>query len=190
MIQIEKVTVNDTKELLAIYKPYVEDTAITFEYDLPSEDEFADRIRAISAKYPYIKAVDEDGKILGYAYAGSFKGRAAYDWAVETTVYLQKDCRGKGVGKIIYEALEDILKKMGILNLNACIAAPKNQDPHLTEGSIHFHKKLGYDLVGEFHDCGYKFNTWYNMVWMEKMIGDHVSDQKPVEFGQWEKYLQ
>ncbi len=189
MIRIEKVTTNDTKELLKIYRPYVEDTAITFEYEVPSEEEFAERIRTISAKYPYIKAVDEKGSILGYAYATSFKGRAAYDWAVETTVYLREDCRGKGVGKVIYGALEDILQKMGILNLNACIAVPKTEDPHLTDGSVHFHKKMGYKSVGIFHDCGYKFNTWYHMTWMEKMVGEHVSDQSPVEFGQWEKYL-
>lgn len=87
-MKIEKVTVEDAEELLEIYAPYVENTAITFEYDVPSKDEFEERIKNISAKYPYIKAVHE-GKIVGYAYAASFKDRRAYDWSVETTIYVK-----------------------------------------------------------------------------------------------------
>ena len=95
-MKIEKVTVADTEELLEIYAPYVTDTAITFEYEVPSKEEFAKRIRNISAKFPYIKAVDDDGKILGYAYASTFKGRSAYDWSVETTIYLREGQKRNG----------------------------------------------------------------------------------------------
>ena len=91
-MRIEAVSIEDAEELLEIYAPYVEKTAISFEYDIPSVDEFRNRIDDISAKYPYIKAVDEDGSIMGYAYANTFKGRAAYDWCVETTVYVRKIC--------------------------------------------------------------------------------------------------
>lgn len=87
-MKIERVTKEDAGELLGIYAPYVEETAVSFEYEVPSVDEFAERISNISAKYPYIKAVDDDGVILGYAYAGAFKTRAAYDWSVETTIYI------------------------------------------------------------------------------------------------------
>lgn len=181
-MKIENVKVEDAVELLKIYAPYVEETAISFEYEVPSPEEFSERIRNISSKYPYIKAVDEKGNILAYAYASAFKGRAAYDWSVETTIYVKKENRQVGIGRQLYRKLEKLLKEMGILNMNACIAMPKGADPHLTDASVRFHKKLGFQLVGTFHNSGYKFNTWYDMVWMEKMIGSHNENQKPVAF--------
>ena len=184
---IEKVSVCDAEELLKIYAPYVEKTAISFEYEVPSVEEFQGRIRDISAKYPYIKVVD-NGEILGYAYATSFKGRRAYDWSVETTVYVREDSKRKGIGKKLYDALENSLKEMGILNLNACIAylSGDKTDDNLTNDSYNFHNKLGYSLVGTFHDSGYKFGKWYDMIWMEKMIGDHDGNPESVKFGNWD----
>ena len=184
---IEKVLLSDAEELLKIYTPYIEKTAITFEYEVPSVEEFEGRIKNISSKYPYIKAVNDSGEILGYAYASSFKGRKAYDWSVESTVYVREDQKRNGVGKALYEALEKSLSGMGILNVNACIAYLKDgtADEHLTNDSFFFHKKLGYKLVGTFHDSGYKFGTWYDMIWMEKMLGDHGKDPHPVDFGNW-----
>ena len=181
--RITDVTQKDTEELLAIYAPYVEHTAISFEYEVPSMEEFRARIRQISQKYPYLKATDETGQIIGYAYAGTFKDRSAYDWSVETTVYVRKDCKRNGVGKLLYEELAHRLEQMGILNMNACIAVPKGEDPHLSNDSLRFHEKMGFTLVGTFHDSGYKFHTWYDMVWMEKMIGKHTAQQRPVRFG-------
>lgn len=181
---IERVTEQDGLELLEIYGPYVQETAISFEYQVPTEEEFRQRIRSISAKYPYIKAV-EQGRILGYAYAGAFKQRSAYDWAVETTIYVRKDCRKMGVGRLLYDKLEQSLKQMGICNLNACIACTETPDAHLNNDSMHFHEKLGYKPVGIFHQCGYKFSTWYDMIWMEKLIAPHQQNQPPVRFGEW-----
>ena len=181
---IERVTEQDAQALLEIYEPYVRETAISFEYQVPTEEEFRRRIRGISAKYPYIKAV-ENGQILGYAYAGSFKSRSAYDWAVETTIYVRRDCRKQGIGRQLYEKLEQSLKQMGICNLNACIACTETPDAHLTNDSMHFHEKLGYQPVGIFHQCGYKFGSWYDMIWMEKLIAPHEADQPPVQFGDW-----
>ena len=181
-MKIEKVSTADAEELLTIYAPYVEETAISFEYEVPSVDEFRNRIEQISAKYPYIKAV-VDGKIAGYAYAAGFKDRKAYDWSVETTIYIRKDCRQLGLGKALYENLEKLLKKMGILNMNACIAYPSTEDEDLNKNSVEFHTHMGYRLVGEFYKCGYKFHRWYNMVWMEKLIGEHLTDQNPPKFG-------
>lgn len=182
-VTIERVSVPDAKELLAIYAPYVEETAISFEYEVPSLEEFQTRIENISARFPYIKAV-ENGRILGYAYAGSFKERKAYDWSVETTIYVRKDARGKGVGKKLYQALENSLKEMGILNMNACIAVTEQEDVHLTNASRLFHEKMGFELVGTFHKSGYKFDTWYDMIWMEKLIGEHLRSQEKVRFGE------
>ena len=101
-MNIEKVVLEDAKELLSIYAPYVKETAISFEYEVPTEEEFASRIQHISSKYPYIKAI-EDGRILGYAYANTFKGRQAYDWSVETTIYLRQDAKRRGIGRMLYE---------------------------------------------------------------------------------------
>ena len=162
----------DAKEILNIYAPYVTDTAITFEYDIPTVDEFSQRIKDTLQMYPYIIATEND-QILGFAYASPFKKRVAYDWAVETTVYLKQDCRGKGIGKMLYLALEDILKRQNIINLNACIAYASSEDKHLDNTSASFHQRLGYKKVAHFTKCGYKFGTWYDMIWMEKMLGEH-----------------
>ncbi len=108
------------------------------------------------------------------AYAGPFVGRAAYGWSAEVTVYLDHRARKQGFGRKLYEALEGFLREMGILNLYACIASPREEDRYLTRDSMAFHQHLGFRKVGEFHHCGYKFDRWYDMVWMEKIIGKHT----------------
>lgn len=178
-VTIRMATKEDAKEILEIYAPYVKDTAITFEYDVPTVEEFGDRINNTLKKYPYIVAIDSN-QIIGYAYVSSFKGRAAYDWAVETTVYVRQNCQGKGVGKKLYLALEEILKRQNILNMNACIAYTSIEDINLTNDSKYFHEHLGYNKVAHFSKCGYKFKKWYDMIWMEKIIGEHSANPKPV----------
>ena len=187
-MKIEKVTLYDAKELLSIYAPYVTETAISFEYEVPSLDEFKERIENISAKFPYIKAVSDNGEILGYAYASSFHQRKAYEWSVEMTVYVKKDSRREGVGKALYDTLEKSLKDMGVLNVNACIAylGGGKTDEYLTDDSFFFHEKMGYKMVGIFHDSGYKFGRWYDMIWMEKMLGNHTDKPRPVLIGKWD----
>ena len=169
----------DAEALLQIYAPYVRETAITFEYEVPSPEEFQSRIRRTLEKYPYLIA-EWEGRCVGYAYAGAFHARAAYDWVVETSVYVERGLRRQGVGQRLYTALEEILTLQNILNLNACIAYPAEEDPYLTRDSADFHQRLGYQLVGRFHQCGYKFGRWYDMIWMEKMLGAHRSPQPPV----------
>lgn len=164
-IFIRKAKLADAEELLNIYAPYVRETAITFEYTVPTLEEFRERMRKTLTKYPYLVAVQE-AEILGFTYAGAFKNRAAYDWAVETTIYVKQHSRKCGVGKKLYQALEEVLKQQNICNLYACIAYPN-------PGSIGFHEHLGYQTIGHFSKCGYKFETWYDMIWMEKMIGEH-----------------
>lgn len=178
-ITIRMAATADAKDILEIYAPYITDTAITFEYSIPSVEEFAKRISCILTKYPYLVAV-ENNQIVGYAYASAFKERAAYNWAVETTVYLKQDCRGRGIGRSIYSALEEILMKQNILNLNACIACTSVADKYLNNTSIYFHEHLGYKKVGHFSKCGYKFETWYDVIWMEKTIGEHSAAPKSV----------
>lgn len=177
-MNIRLATENDAESLLEIYAPYVEETAITFEYVVPTADEFRGRIRETLKNYPYYVA-ESDGKIAGYAYAGCFKERNAYDWAVETSIYVKKNLRRTGIGSALLKRLESTLARQNILNANACIAQIDGPDEHLTNASIYFHEKEGYRMAGKFHSCGYKFNRWYNMVWMEKMLGDHKKNQPP-----------
>ena len=127
-------------------------------------------------------SLETDGKIQGYAYADTFVGRAAYDWSCETTVYIDHNAQKRGLGRKIYEALETKLQKMGMINLYACIGYPEVKDEYLTRNSAEFHSHFGFSTVGEFHKCGYKFGRWYNMIWMEKIIGEHQTQQPLVKF--------
>lgn len=208
----------DAEALRTIYAPYVEETAITFEYEVPSVEAFRARITHTLATYPYIVAIEENN-IIGYAYVGRLHERAAYDWSVETSIYVDRCARKHGLGRQLYERLEAILRAMNIISVNACIAYPGTmnpavdaataadrlqdahigigdpntadrarkdpregtadsgvdigEDPYLDTNSPDFHAHLGYQLVGHFHACAYKFDRWYDMIWMEKWIAPH-----------------
>ncbi|MBO4360007.1 MAG: N-acetyltransferase [Eubacteriaceae bacterium] len=174
MIRIRSASPADARRLLEIYSYYVTDTAVSFEYDVPSEKEFASRIENTLQRYPYL-VLEEDGVIAGYAYAGPFKARAAYEFSCELSVYVDRDLRRNGYGRLLYGALEEELAGRGILNMYACIADPIKEDTTLTRDSEKFHSRMGFTKVGTFHSCGRKFGRWYNMIWMEKMIGEHES---------------
>lgn len=178
-ITIRVAKPDDAEALLAIYTPYVTETAITFEYIVPTVGEFRRRIIHTLTRYPYLVA-EFRGVILGYAYLGPFVGRAAYDWAAEVSIYVDKNCRHKGIGRALYEAIEVVGRAQNLQNLCACIGVPDIDDEYLTHNSVDFHTHMGYRLVGEFRHCGYKFGRWYNMVWMEKIIGKHPADPAPV----------
>ena len=171
-IKISVAGPQDAEELLEIYAPYVRDTAVSFEYTVPSLEEFRQRIIHTLEKYPYLKA-EKDGEVIGYAYAGPLHPRAAYAWSVETSIYVDENVKHKGVGRKLHEALETVLKEQGILNMEACIGYPEEEDGYLDKNSARFHAHMGYRMVGEFKKCGYKFDRWYNMVWMEHIIGEH-----------------
>ena len=180
-IRIRPAKPEDAEKLLAIYAPYVEQTAITFEYEVPTVEEFRERIHNTLKKYPYLVA-EQGGEPVGYAYVGPFHDRPAYDWAVETSIYVDQNKKRMGIGKKLHEALEEELRNRGFLNMNACIAYPPKEDEHLDKNSVEFHTHMGYRLVGEFHKCGYKFNHWYNMVWMEKLLDPEVKHPKPIKW--------
>ena len=180
--KIRNVTPDDAESLLSIYKTYVLNTAITFEYQVPALAEFKSRISQTIKKYPYLCAED-NGKILGYAYASAFKERAAYQWSVELSIYIDKDSHGQGLGRSLYESLESGLKKMGIINLYACIAYPEKEDEYLSNNSLDFHSHMGFRKVGDFKNCAAKFGRWYHMTWMEKIIGEHKKNPDEVKGG-------
>ena len=179
-MEIRPALIEDAEALLCIYSPYVTDTAITFEVEAPSLQEMQKRIATISAFYPYLVA-EEEGEILGYVYATKLKPRAAYEWSAETTIYLAPSAQHRGIGRALYERLVEACKAMGLTNLYACVAYPCDDDAHLSTNSYDFHAHMGFEEIGMFHRCANKFDTWYDVAWMEKVIGEHTAPA-PVVF--------
>lgn len=159
---LRAATAADAEALLAIYAPYVRHTTISFEYEVPTAEEFRGRICKTLAAYPYLVAEGTDG-ILGYAYAGPFQSRAAYGWSAETTVYVADSARRTGVGRLLYETLLDLIRRQGVQNAYACITWPN-------EASVAFHQTLGFAKAAQFSRCGYKLGQWRDVIWMEKHL--------------------
>ena len=180
-ISIRFAKSEDAKELLKIYAYYVTDTAISFETEVPSEEEFKLRIEEVLKSYPFIVACKDD-EILGYAYLHSFVGRKAYELSAETTIYLNPDKKKMGIGKKLYSVLEDIAKAQNITNLYSCIGYVDKEDEYLNNNSVQFHEHIGFRMVGKFENCGHKFGRWYHMVWMEKIIGEHGEIREFLKF--------
>ena len=180
-MSIRTVRPEDAKNLLDIYAYYVEETAISFETEVPSVEEFKIRIEEILKSYPYIVACDND-ELLGYAYLHPFVGRKAYELSAETTIYLNPVKKKIGIGKKLYSVLEDIAKAQNITNLYSCIGYVDVEDEYLNNNSVEFHEHMGYRMVGKFENCGHKFDRWYHMVWMEKIIGEHKEIPKFISF--------
>lgn len=169
---IRLATVADAEAMLDIYRPYVDRTAVSFELEPPDAAEFERRVAHTLERYPWL-VLDRDGVIAGYAYAGPLKPRGAYNHSVEVSIYLREDMRGQGLGSQLYGHLEALLRKLGITNLYACVTYSDDEhDPYLTRDSVLFHERIGYTCVGTFHKCGRKFDRWYSVVWMEKILGD------------------
>ena len=172
-------TPEDAEELLGIYEYYIRNTAITFEKEVPSIEDFKTRIEQTLRDYPYLVSV-KDGDIVGYAYASRFHPRAAYDPSAEASIYVRHGLTGGGFGKELYVALEKILRMQHVETVTACIATPEIEDAYLDRNSVQYHHHMGFRMVGEFKRCAYKFDTWYNMVWMEKWLGDHEGAPEPL----------
>lgn len=169
---IRNATLDDAPRLVEIYSYYVEKTAVSFEYEVPSVEKFQARMSRTQKNFPYLVA-EVAGKIAGYAYAKNFIERAAYKFSAELTIYLDKNFRRQGIGGKLYRQLEQNLREMGIKNLYACVAYPEVEDEFLTLNSVYFHQHLGFKVCGKFTNCGYKFNRHYSMVWMEKILGEN-----------------
>ena len=159
---IRVATPADVPAILEIYAPYVLTSTATFEYHVPTPEEFTGRFTSITEKYPWL-VWEEDDEILGYAYASAPYTRAAYSWCAEPTVYLRPEARGRGIAAKLYAALELILKKQGFQVLYALITEENR-------ASVRFHEKCGYKLSVVFPDCGFKFGRWLGLCWMEKRL--------------------
>jgi len=169
---------DDAENLLKIYAPYIEKTAITFEYTPPSAEEFRQRIEKTLSRFPYLVA-EYGGRIVGYAYAGYYIPRTACDHACEVSIYLDEGFRGCGVGAMLYGKLFEILTLQNITNIYASVAFAEAEDEYLTHASVRFHKREGFSEIGRFQKCGYKFRRWYDLLWFEKIIAPH---EKPEDF--------
>ena len=141
----------EAKKLVEIYSYYVLNTAVSFEYEVPSVADFEDRI-------------------VGYAYAGPYSSREAYNWTATTSIYVDKDYRRQGIGSLLYKELEKRLKEQGIVNLLAGAAYSDEEDEYLTHDSYKFHTRSGYTKVAHMKTIGKKFDRWYDLLWMQKKL--------------------
>ena len=163
----------DIPAILEIYAPYILTTTATFEYTVPSREEFLARFRSITAQFPWLVWA-EKGHVLGYAYASAPYSRAAYAWCAEPSVYLLPQARGRGIGRQLYAALEKILKYQGYQVLYALITQEN-------EASYRFHQHMGYQFSVLFPDCGFKFGRWLGLIWMEKRLKSVEIPSNPPE---------
>lgn len=168
-IRIAKV--KDAEGVRKIYAHYVLNTAVSFEYEVPDEETFINRMERTLADYPYLVAVEDD-QVIGYAYASRFHTRAAYSHSAELSIYISKDYKRNGIGSALYQSLEAILIRQNIYTVHACIAYADKEDEYLTADSVKFHAKMGFLLAGRHKQCGYKFGKWYDVIWMDKVIQD------------------
>ena len=155
---------SDAAELLGIYAPFVRETTVSFEDEVPGVEEFARRIESARERFCYLVAIDNaTGKAAGYAYYGTFRERSAYRFCAETSIYLAPEHRGRGLGSLLLEALEALMALQGIRMSEACITSDNL-------GSIEFHKRHGYRICGEHTTCGFKLGQWLSVTWMEKRV--------------------
>lgn len=168
-IRIRLATPHDAAAICDIYTPYVLTTAVTFDITPPSTEEMSAKIETILKERPFLVA-EEDGAILGFSYASAFRPREAYVHAIETSVYIRQDYKGKGLGRRLYTALEEILRLQHVYTANACISYIEPPDEYSPATSRLFHERMGYEQCAHIPNCGRKFDRWYGIIWMQKQL--------------------
>ena len=171
MGEIRFAAAADAAALLGIYGQYI-DTPITFECALPSEEAFRRRVAEYGAACPYL-VWEEDGRILGYAYAHRLGERAAYQWSAELSIYLGRDSTGRGLGRRLYGALMALLRLQGVRTVYGCVTLPN-------AGSEGLHAAMGFRLTGTWHRAGFKCGAWRDVGWFEKTIAPYDPSPAPV----------
>ena len=168
-LSIRDVQISDAPRLIEIYSYYVLNTAVSFEYDVPPVDEFIRRIKNTTEQYPYLVCVKDD-RVVGYAYAGAYSPRKAYEWTAAASIYVDKDYHRQGIGSLLYDSLEEKLKAQGIVNLLAGVAFCDKEDEYLSHDSRKFHISKGYSQVAHMIKIGKKFDRWYDLLWFQKRL--------------------
>jgi phosphinothricin acetyltransferase len=163
-VRIRAATEADAAALRAIYAPYVEHTAVSFETQVPDVAEFAARVRRYAAQWAWLVAEHHD-RIIGYAYGSPHRERAAYRWSAETSAYVDAAVQRKGVGKALYLALFETLAAKGYCQAFAGMTLPN-------EASVALHRSVGFTSIGVFRAIGYKFGTWHDVAWMQRRLRD------------------
>jgi phosphinothricin acetyltransferase len=164
---IRLATPEDAPALLGIYAPFVEHTAITFEYEVPAPEDFALRISTVLQQLPWL-IHEQQGQITGYAYAARHRDRAAYQWSVDTSVYLHADFHRQGIARSLYLTLFQLLRTQGYYNAYAGITLPNPK-------SERFHRKMGFTPVGVYEKVGYKLGQWYSVQWFSLNLQEHLA---------------
>jgi L-amino acid N-acyltransferase YncA len=162
-MQIRDAGPADAEAVQAIYAPVVRDTAISFELEPPTVEEMRGRIVATTGSLPWLVAVDDAGAVIGYAYAGRHRERAAYQWSVDVSAYVHADHRGRGVGKALYERMFDLLAAAGYCQAFAGIALPN-------VASVALHESIGFAPLGVYRNVGFKNGAWRDVGWWQKEI--------------------
>jgi L-amino acid N-acyltransferase YncA len=166
--KIRDASEQDAEACAAIYAPYVTDTAITFEIDPPSPAEMSERIAAAGRTHAWL-VLEDDGRVVGYAYGGPFKARAAYRWSCEVSVYLERGRRRTGAGRALYEALFERLAARGFRTAVAGMTLPN-------EASVGLHRALGFEPIGTYRKIGWKHDRWHDVAWAQRPL---AADQDP-----------
>lgn len=167
--RLRVATPDDAAGVRAIYAPYVESTAITFEVETPTTPQLGERIRSGLETYPWLVCEGEDGDLLGYAAASALRSKAAFQWSVELSIYVDRDSRGDGVGSALYTALLDMLAEQGFANAYVAITLPN-------EASVGFHERMGFEPVGTFPGVGHKHGEWHDVQWWATTLGERPAD--------------
>ena len=170
---IRFATAADAERILEIYAPYITDTVISFEYDVPTPAEFSARVEEIRSRYPYL-VYERDGLVVGYAYASAYSSRAAYDYTVDLSVYADAAYCGQNIGECLYAAMFDILTKQGFYSAYACITATN-------QNSLSFHKRMGFKDAGTHPVAGFKHGQWLDVCWYVRHLRSHIGAPQPLK---------
>ncbi len=171
---IRPATLGDVPAILDVYRPYILETAYTFEYEVPTLEAFQKRFLAVTENHPWL-VWEEEGRICGYAYGDRAFERAAYQWDADLSIYLRRDSLGRGMGRRLYEAVEDILRRQGYCVGYGIVTSANG-------GSCAFHRAMGYREAARFERCGWKFGRWYGTVWFEKRLREDPPAAPPVSW--------
>lgn len=180
MISIRVATIDDAEGIFAIYTPYITDTSFTFEIEVPSLKDFQKRIADYLIHWPWL-VCEVNGVIAGYAYGGKYRERTAYQWCVESSIYIHDDFLKQKVGKALYESLVDILKRQGYRNVYAVINLPNDR-------SVKFHESCGFKYFATYENVGYKLGKWKNVGWWQLILNEYsMEPDPPVKFSELNK---